>query len=120
MTGKKVAISIKLDSQFRDQLTNKAKNQDLSLSAYIRKCIDAYDQSNTESDQSNTEYDEGNTESDRINSDYIQTLKQQLDIKDQQIDDLLKQHDQTQQLFAVQQKQLTTPFLSRLRQLFSS
>jgi hemerythrin-like domain-containing protein len=93
MTSKKVAISIKLDSLFRDQLTTKAKNQDLSLSAYIRKCIESYD-------QNNTQYDLGNT-------DYIETLKQQLDKKDQQIDELLKQSDQHQQIIAHSQKQET-------------
>ena len=118
---KKAHLSIKVDPEYRDQVEKKAKLEGLTISAYVRHCLDYHqekcDQSNTESHQDPT-----------FLMEQINIKDQQLSTKDDQIEKLQSALDQSQQLHALTQKNHETEltkiegrgFLKRLKAVFSS
>ena len=104
-------ITIKVDQKYRTAIDERAKAADLTISAYVRHCLDQYNQksykSPTDSEQSSNE-----------------VLRSELEIKNQQIDKLQQALDQEQQLHAASQKtieskQLQIEDMSRNRSILA-
>ena len=98
---KKAHLSIKVDPEYRDQIEKKAKLEGLTISAYVRHCLDYHQE---KCDQSNTEHDANNTESHQDPTflmEQINIKDQQLSTKDGQIEKLQSALDQSQQLQAM-------------------
>ena len=125
---KKAHLSIKVDPEYRDQVEKKAKLEGLTISAYVRHCLDYHQE---KCDQSNTKHDTNNTETHQDPTflmEQINIKDQQLSTKDDQIEKLQSALDQSQQLHALTQKNHETEltkiegrgFLKRLKAVFSS
>ena len=104
-------IGIKVTEEYRTIIERNASKVGLTISEYIRQCIDqclnvepGSEQSSTNTNGSSKGFDKIIEEKDTRISD----LKDQLLEKDTQIKSLLKQQDQSQQLLAMQQNSLNT------------
>ena len=90
-------ISIKVSQEYRSLIEERASATDLTISAYIRHCIDKV---GLESDPTHQQSDQV-----RLESDVSPTLlAEQLGTKDQQIEKLQSALDQSQQLHALSEK----------------
>ena len=84
-------VTIMMTQEYRTKIEERAENAGVNISAYVRHCLDSYDQF---PDQSPT--DSGHAPTDILFS--------ELEIKNQQIEKLQQALDQEQQLHAVSQK----------------
>ena len=104
-------ISIKVDQEYRTSIEEKASQAGLTISAYIRYCLDNV---GAKSDQDRTA-----------------VLHEQINVKDQQIEKLQQALDQQQQLHAICQNTVEAqrlqleearrpqPLLARLKAVFA-
>ena len=104
-------IGIKVTEEYRTIIERNATEVNLSISEYIRQCIDQclnvepeFEQSSTNTNGSSKGFDQIIEEKDTRISD----LKEQILEKDTQMKSLLQQQDQSQQLLAMQQSSLNT------------
>ena len=100
-------IGIKVTEEYRTIIERNASEVGLTISEYIRQCIDQclnVEQSSTNTNGSSKGFDQIIVEKDTRISD----LKEQILEKDTQIKSLLQQQDQSQQLLAMQQSSLNT------------
>ena len=88
-------ISIKVDQEYRTSIEEKASQAGLTISAYIRYCLD---NAGPKSEQVRPESDQDRTA----------ILHEQINVKDQQIEKLQQALDQQQQLHAVSQNTVET------------
>ena len=117
-------ITIKVDEDYRSKLDEKAKTDGLSISAYVRKCVDQYDQKPYQ----------GPTPPEQKSYLVLQkaneVLQKELDTKNKQFEDLQKSLDQSQQLQALAEQrnenqrlqldeyQRPKPLIARLKAVF--
>ena len=104
-------IGIKVTEEYRTIIERNASKVGLTISEYIRQCIDQCLNVEPESEQSSTNTNGSSKGFDKIIEEKdtrISDLKDQLLEKDTQIKSLLKQQDQSQQLLAMQQNSLNT------------
>jgi len=104
-------IGIKVTEEYRTIIERNASKVGLTISEYIRQCIDQCLNVEPESEQSATNTNGSSKGFDKIIEEKdtrISDLKDQLLEKDTQIKSLLKQQDQSQQLLAMQQNSLNT------------
>ncbi|MFP6724045.1 MAG: hypothetical protein VCF25_27830 [Candidatus Poribacteria bacterium] len=104
-------IGIKVTEEYRTIIERNASEVGLTISEYIRQCIDQCLNVEPESEQSATNTNGSSKGFDKIIEEKdtrISDLKDQLLEKDTQIKSLLKQQDQSQQLLAMQQNSLNT------------
>ena len=118
-------ISIKVDQEYRTSIEEKASQAGLTISAYIRYCLDNV---GPKSDQVRPESDQVRPESDQ---DRTAILHEQINVKDQQIEKLQQALDQQQQLHAICQNTVEAqrlqleearrpqPLLARLKAVFA-
>ena len=111
-------ISIKVDQEYRTSIEEKASQAGLTISAYIRYCLDNV---GPKSEQVRPESDQDRTA----------ILHEQINVKDQQIENLQQALDQQQQLHAVSQNTVEAqrlqleeakrpqPLLARLKAVFA-
>ena len=104
-------IGIKVTEEYRTIIERNASEVGLTISEYIRQCIDhclnvepEFEQSSTNTNGSSKGFDQIIVEKDIRISD----LKEQILEKDTQMKSLLQQQDQSQQLLAMQQSSLNT------------
>ena len=104
-------IGIKVTEEYRTIIERNASEVGLTISEYIRQCIDQclnvepeFEQSSTNTNGSSKGFDQIIVEKDTRISD----LKEQILEKDTQMKSLLQQQDQSQQLLAMQQSSLNT------------
>ena len=104
-------IGIKVTEEYRTIIERNASKVGLTISEYIRQCIDQCLNVEPESEQSATNTNGSSKGFDKIIEEKdtrISDLKDQLLEKDTQMKSLLKQQDQSQQLLAMQQNSLNT------------
>ena len=104
-------IGIKVTEEYRTIIERNASEVGLTISEYIRQCIDQCLNVEPESEQSATNTNGSSKGFDKIIEEKdtrISDLKDQLLEKDTQMKSLLKQQDQSQQLLAMQQNSLNT------------
>ena len=118
-------ISIKVDQEYRTSIEEKASQAGLTISAYIRYCLDNV---RPKSDQVRPESEQVRPESDQ---DRTAILHEHINVKDQQIEKLQQALDQQQQLHAVSQNTVEAqrlqleeakrpqPLLARLKAVFA-
>ena len=95
-------ITIMVGSEFRDQIEEKARSASQSISAYVRKCLEFYELHSGKPPNNSDVFPNGDpTFSYKILTDQIEGQKDQLAIKDQQIERLQSALDQSQQLQAL-------------------
>ena len=111
-------ISIKVDQEYRTSIEEKASQAGLTISAYIRYCLDNV---GPKSEQVRPKSDQDRTA----------ILHEQINVKDQQIEKLQQALDQQQQLHAVSQNTVEAqrlqleeakrpqPLLARLKAVFA-
>ena len=98
-------ITIMVGSEFRDQIEEKAKSAKQSISAYVRQCLEFYElYSEKPPNNSDVSPNRDPTFSYKILTDQIEGQKEQLAMKDQQIEKLQSALDQSQQLHAMSEK----------------
>jgi len=98
-------IAIMVGSEFRDQIEEKAKSAKQSISAYVRQCLEFYElYSEKPPNNSDVSPNRDPTFSYKILTDQIEGQKEQLAMKDQQIEKLQSALDQSQQLHAMSEK----------------
>ena len=83
-------ISVRVDNDFHKKVDNKAKEQNMALSDFLRASLQAMCRQSQ------------HNEDDPL----INTLKQQLTEKDRQIESFLEQQDQFQKIVAMQQQSI--------------
>ena len=117
-------ITVKVDEDYRSSIEEKAKTDGLSISAYVRKCVDQYNQ----------KFYQGTTQPEHESYLALQkaneVLQKELDTKNKQFEDLQKSLDQSQQLQALAEQrhknqrlqleeyQRPKPLMARLKAVF--
>ena len=92
-------ISVRVEDEFHQQISQAAKAKEMALSDFVRASLQAKCQQDAGQEQQGPLLDNLNRQ--------LETLGHQLTEKDEQIREVLKQHDHAQQIIAMQQNTLS-------------